>query len=203
MSRRVEMALLGLCLGFTTQACVSTSDGDTRAIKEAVQGMLAESRTYLEIDALPSKRKLDPFLSKPVPEEERFTPIELFFLVETNVLRRESVSAAGLQAAYCAAVRQMPPDWWSMPGSTNTGVARRLLTVPGVETCLTALLDDRTPLRYLDGESNTLAGDLDWQTGDLAAGLLGALRHDDSFDHGARLGERMNVRNRWRDGAGR
>ncbi|WAS92802.1 hypothetical protein [Nannocystis punicea] len=37
----------------------------------------------------------------------------------------------------------------------------------------TRVLDDTTPTRYLDGEANSLAGDLSWQTGDLAAGAAG------------------------------
>lgn len=169
------------------------NDQKETAIKAAIRDMLAESRTYFMTDALKSRTRLAALLEDHIPDEKRFTPIELFFMAETSPDAKAAIDDPALQQAYCAALEQLPADWWGLPGNTRVNVAANLLAVPGIEQCLKTLLSNNTALSYLDGESNTLAKELQWQRGDLAAGLLAAL-YDEEFDFRAPPDERMEER---------
>lgn len=165
------------------------------AIKKTASDMFAESRTYITMSGLKSREKLAALLEGHPLDEQHFTPMELFFIVETMPGLKTAVSDKALQDAYCAALKQLPADWWGLPSSTKADVAQHLLAVPDIEICLDNMLADTSPLQYEDGESNTLAIELQWQRGDLAAGLIAAV-YNEEFDFRAPLEERLKARDK-------
>lgn len=172
------------------------SDQQVAAIKAVIKDMLAESNTHFTITGLKSREQLAALLQHYTPDEKLFTPLELFFIIETSP-EPEMISPVALQEAYCAALKQLNAEWWGVPSSTEATVVQHLLQVPGISTCLAALLPDTTPLGYLHGEENTLANQLQWQRGDLAAGLLSVI-HGKEYDFRAPLQERKKAREAWR-----
>src|SRR5207344_475104 len=76
-------------------------------------------------------------------------------------------------AAACTGVADAPPEWWGRPYAMTGDAARTLVSLGRAAiSCLRPLLDDTTPLRYRDGESNASAHHLSWTTADLAAALI-------------------------------
>ncbi|WP_298740404.1 hypothetical protein [uncultured Chitinophaga sp.] len=163
------------------------------AIKATIKDMLEESRRHFSADVLKSGKKLEAQLQEQLPEPSHFTPIELFFMAEISPAFKQIVDNASLQAAYCAALKQLQADWWNEPGMTDRPVTQHLLAIPSIQDGLTKVLADNTPLSYVEGESNTEAIDLQWQRGDLAAGLLAKI-YGREFDPRAPLPERLKAR---------
>lgn len=187
--------LLFLTLLSCTAKKESMDHNNDTAIKAITKEMLVESRIYIHMEAVGLKTafKLQNLLKDHLPDENKFTPIELFFMVETDARFKQKVSLPALRRAYCAAVQQLPPDWWSLPGPVDNSVTQHLVAIPGIEKCLRELLPDAQRLQYMEGEHNTLALDLQWQRGDLAAGLIAAVKNKE-FDFFVPLRERLKVR---------
>jgi hypothetical protein len=104
---------------------------------------------------------------------EALTPEERFYLFEIDPTIAARAPGDVRAAAACAGVADAPPEWWGRPYAMTGDAARTLVSLGRATTgCLRPLLDDTTPLRYRDGESNASAEHFSWTTADLAAALI-------------------------------
>ncbi|HET7506001.1 MAG TPA: hypothetical protein VFK02_33505, partial [Kofleriaceae bacterium] len=119
---------------------------------------------------------------------------ERFLLYELSPESRRGAPADRLARAYCAGLQAVPFEWWGHPGSLSTETARHLIAIGSpAASWLRPLLEVGTPLRYLNGEANTMVEHFGWIVGDLAADaaaqILGV-----AFDARARADERAGRR---------
>lgn len=163
-------------------------------LKSALNQCVKDSRIYFVVEGLPQTptiRRLIPEIKEPF--WEKLTPEQNFFALEIVPEIRSQVPALTVAEAYCAAVAKLPGDWWGLPGGEFTETANTLLTQPLTRNCLVKLLDNTTPLSYLDGEANTFTKLYQWQVSDLAAGFILALL-DQEYDAYASVDERNRVK---------
>jgi hypothetical protein len=149
-------------------------------LKASLQKSLKDSRTYFVVEGLPEAGNVRTLIEQTnEPFWEQLSPIENFFAFEIVPEAVDKAPSAQVAQAYCAAVAQLPSDWWGMPGDADTETAEHLLDQPGIQDCLVGLLENTQPLQYLDGEANTLSKMYQWQVSDLAAGFILALSNQE------------------------
>lgn len=175
---------------FTLPLTAQTTHMD---IKQALAALEAKARTHFALEALQLDNPLPALFQEHPYNANEYTPFEIFLIVETVPGTATQTDSGLLAGAYAAAVQTLTPDWWGYPGDVRRPLPQQLLKVPGVVAALQPLLSSTSHLQYLHGEANALSTHLQWQRGDLAAGLLAHLVQQ-PFDAQAPLEKRQAVR---------
>ena len=167
-------------------------------LKRVLVSAREDSQRHYAIDSLPCAGELRRLIGEwrgPLRPWDGLSGIDAFFVFGAAGELACVVDRGVVAASSCAALAELPADWWGLPGSSSTPAARDLIALGSpAESCLRGLLDDARPLSYDDdGESNTLAKRLGLTRADLAAELLGLIRHA-PYDWRAAPGERAAAR---------
>ena len=169
-------------------------------LRSLLKNCLKDSQAYVEAESLPAAAEVRKLIQDQEPHFlKKLTSTESFFVFELVPETRQTVPDQTVAEAYCNALKSLPADWWGLPGGTATENAQHLLSQPEITGCLVKLLDNTDQLRYVDGESNTLAKVHQWQVSDLAAGFLSSLSQQD-FDADASVRDRAAVKQRLKRG---
>ncbi len=206
---RFNLGLTLLCVGLalspglptTPTSSVTQQQTMSEQLRTLLRNCLKASRSYLSAEGLPDAPKVRSLVAQLQGRFwEQLQPIENFFVFEIVPATLSKVPSAVVADAYCAGVAQLTADWWGMPGGTPSETGDRLLNLPDVRPCLVRLLDNTTPLSYLDGEANSLAKTHQWQVSDLAASFLLTLSQAD-YDADADISTRNHIKNQLRQGS--
>ncbi|MEO1270774.1 MAG: hypothetical protein AAFX99_22030 [Myxococcota bacterium] len=156
---------------------------NTELTASAVAAVKEAMHDPQEADALATAPRLRAAVGHATPEDlKALKPLQRFLVMEVSP--NTSLPSEEVAEAYCAALSQLPSDWWGSHGALESIAAERLIAMPGraVDRCLMQALKETTELSYLgDGESNTEALDWGLTVADLAAEFL-ARRHDLPWD---------------------
>ena len=162
-------------------------------MKALLDQMLRDSSVYYVPEGLPGRTPLLNELAKQSGDVwERLSPIQSFFVFETEPEYLKKAPREVAQAAYCAAMEVLPGDWWGSYGSPSSDTSQRLLAIEGIDACLRWQLDNERPVTMGDSEPATLAKLEKFQVADLAALFLAAKHglpyrlHDSPPDRKAR-----------------
>jgi hypothetical protein len=146
---------------------------DSMDMKHHLHVAKQQAMRYFTADAVPEGQAVRALVaSHPGEQWTGLSDDERFLLYELGPASRASASPEQLARAYCAGLEIMPFEWWGQPGALTTDTAKRLIALgPAAASCLRSRLDVATPLRYLNGEANSMADEFGWVIGDLAADI--------------------------------
>jgi hypothetical protein len=149
-------------------------------LKRVLASARDQSQRHYSIETLPCFGELRRLVgeAREAPSLDGLSGVDAFFVLGAAGDRARGVDRGVVAAAACAALADLPADWWGLPGAASSPAAREMIELgAAAEPCLRGLLDDARPLSYDDdGESTTLAKQLGLTRADLAAGMLGAIR---------------------------
>jgi hypothetical protein len=180
--------------GQTAQRGAGQEDAMLERLRTAVAVCTRDARVYLSAEALPQASAIRSLARQLGPGElAQLEPLGRFFVYELIPPAAAAAPAGMVAQAYCAALQQLPAEWWGLPGGTISETGQQLLRRPGIRDCLLGLFDDSTPLRYLDGEARTWTSQQGWTVADLAAGFVATLQKE-SYDSFRPAAERADTR---------
>lgn len=156
---------------------MKSSNTQIAEMKHQLAAAKEQSGRYLQGDALPARDAVRALVaSNALARWEALSDEERFFLYEISPEARARATPAEQAGALCTGLRSVSAEWWGTPGTPANDMAERLVALgPAAAACLRPLLDAGETLRYHDGESNAMAQDHGWISGDLAAGLAAAI----------------------------
>lgn len=173
-------------------------------LKRRAQEAIQQSRRYLYAAVLPVREELQRLAEDENAAPSELAPIEQFFIYSVSPAAATKADPHEVAKSYCAALRAVRGDWWSLPGPASTQSGQELVALGRhVVPCLVDLLGDQTPLHYLNGEAQTMTNNYSFVVADLAAGFLAEILKK-PFDHEERsVKRRQAAYQRLRVAAGR
>jgi hypothetical protein len=167
---RAWLAMIFTCaLACRTGASPMAKDGTE--MKRHLLAAEQQSLRYFVADAVPEGAAVRALVAaEPGEAWLDLSDEERFLLYELSPESRMAAPADRLARAYCVGLQTVPFEWWGYPGSLSTETSKHLIAVGrAAAPCLRPLLEVATPLRYLNGEANTMVEHFGWIVGDLAA----------------------------------
>jgi hypothetical protein len=165
-------------------------DETTRDLTAALAAVRRAAETRFSLAGIPEAARVRDLVARAPDSWKALAPEDAFFLFEIDRAAAARAEPRRLAEAYCAGLGATAPEWWGIPGSTDTAAAAHLVALGRAALpCLITRFDDARPLPYHRSEAATASAELAWTVADLAAGLAAAIAGI-GYEHRAAPSER-------------
>ncbi|MCB9235289.1 MAG: hypothetical protein H6581_26780 [Bacteroidia bacterium] len=189
------LLLSASCKGNSGGSAAHSPSSNPKDLKQILDQMLLDAEAYSMPEGLPGRADLLKALAaSPQGYWQDLTPMQLFFVLETDPGQGKVIAPEMQREAYMTAISTLPMEWWGEWSYDESETRNRLLALPGIEARLIESLTDERRVRMGDSESATLAKMYQYQAGDVAAALLHVMHKMEPYNFNQEVGERIKYR---------